>query len=138
MRDHLRKKGLAEELIEPVLARLRRAGLVDDEAFARFWVENRETFRPKGRIALGAELRLKGLSREVIDRALGGLDEDEAASRTAMKQAARYRGLGWPEFRAKLGGYLLRRGFTYETISPIVERAWQAVNGASPGDEFPD
>jgi len=48
VRGYLRKRGVASASIDLALGRLRRAGLVDDDRFARFWVENRESFRPRG------------------------------------------------------------------------------------------
>ena len=49
-----------------------------------------------------------------------------AASRT------RARALPWPEFRAKLLGYLLRRGFSYETASRTVRDLWEAQTNERP------
>ena len=45
-----------EGVVETVIERLRRAGLVNDEGFAQFWVENRTAFRPKGKRALQADI----------------------------------------------------------------------------------
>lgn len=128
VRKYLRGKGLEAEVGEPVILRLKRAGLLDDEAFARSWVEDREEFRPRSRRAVAAELRQKGLAGDVIESVLEGLDEEQSATRAAQSRARRLKGLPWPEFRNKLGGYLSRRGFSYGVISPVVEQAWQMVN----------
>ena len=66
LRQNLSKRGITESLIEETLNRLQSTGLVNDEAFARAWVENRNTFRPRGKPALRMELRRKGLSDEIV------------------------------------------------------------------------
>ena len=62
----LKKKGLQEEIFDPVLDRLTDAGLVDDEAFARVFVASRQRTRPRGSRGLDADLRQRGISTEVI------------------------------------------------------------------------
>ncbi len=128
IRQRLLRKGIAKEQIAAALERLRRAGLVDDAGFARYWVENRATFRPKGKRALRAEMRAKGLPAKEIDRALADADDAAAAAKLAAARAPRLKGLPLPEFKRKLGSYLARRGIDYETISEAVERAWRELD----------
>lgn len=45
--------------------------MLDDEAFARTWVESRDRARPRGERAIREELRLKGIDRETVDLVLG-------------------------------------------------------------------
>jgi SOS response regulatory protein OraA/RecX len=66
----LRHLGYPDTLVETVLARLAEMSYLDDEAFARGWVESRDRARPRGADALRRELALKGISREVVDRVL--------------------------------------------------------------------
>jgi len=95
---------------------------VDDEAFVRFWVESREQSHPLGRMALRAELRLKGVRDETIERALRALDEEDSAYRAARKQARRYADLNDEQAQAKLGAFLVRRGFPYSVAKATVKR----------------
>ncbi|MDE3087807.1 MAG: RecX family transcriptional regulator [Chloroflexota bacterium] len=60
VKQRLRKNKVAEGVIDQVIARLTEAGLLDDAAFAKYWVENRETFKPRAGRALRFELRRKG------------------------------------------------------------------------------
>ncbi len=124
VRRNLEKHRVAAEVIERVLARLRRSGLVDDAAFARQWVDNRNTFRPRGARALRQELRQRGVSEPAIRQALQSLDEEALAEQAARKYLRKVQHLPWPEFRRKLGAHLARRGFDYEIIAPVVERLW--------------
>ena len=135
IRRKLQAKGLPPEHIQPVVERLQRAGLVDDQAYARAWVESRETHRPKGKRAVRAELRRKGILPEAAQAAVETIDEEQSAERAALDRAARLAHLSWPEFRAKLGGFLLRRGFAYSTAHAAVAQAWQAVRGQPPAEE---
>lgn len=130
LRQRLVRAGVPEAAQARALERLRQAGLLDDPAFARAWVEDRQTFKPRARRALLAELRAKGLAAEDIEAALAGVDDDQAAERAARKIAARLRGAGPQDFERRLGAWLARRGFGYETIKPLVRRLWREAGGA--------
>ncbi len=125
---YLRGKAIAEEVVVDVVARLEQSDYLDDEAFARFWVENREQFRPRSRRALRYELRQKGVSEEIIDSVLRDLDDEAAAWRAVEGRLSRWANLPSSEFRQKLAGYLNRRGFDYSTISLTLSRARQVFN----------
>jgi regulatory protein len=100
---------------------------VDDFSFAKTWVENRSAFRPRGAMALKAELRQKGVSRMAIEEALVGFDENEAALKAGQKAVDRYGNLAWEDFRKRMGAYLGRRGFRFDIISSVVDRLWRQV-----------
>ncbi|HUS83691.1 MAG TPA: RecX family transcriptional regulator [Anaerolineales bacterium] len=100
-----------------VLKRLREASLVDDGAFARVWVENRQIFRPRSGRMLRSELRGKGVSKEAIETALEGFDEAEAVLTVARKACKRYSDLSEEASNRRLRQFLARRGFSYELIS---------------------
>ena len=127
VRRYLQGKAVSLAVEEEVIERLTRAKLLDDLAFARYWVENRESFNPRGSRMLRYELRQKGLSEEIIAEALTDLDEEEGAYRVALRRGRRLAHLNQLSFRQKLGAHLLRRGFTYEIVNPTVERAWQEL-----------
>lgn len=128
IRRNLRKHEFSEPVIETVLDRLRGARLADDEQFARAWVENRSTFRPRSRKALALELRQKGLPEEAARAALQGVDEEALAYEAARKRAPRLQGLEWQDFRKKLGEFLGRRGFPYPLIAATLTRVWNEMH----------
>ena len=138
VRQNLLKAGYGDEAIDRVLERLRGVALVDDAAFVRYWIDNRAQFKPKGEVALRQELRRKGVDREVIDTVLEESEhaEDKAAIQAAVARADRYRQLPRREFAQKLGAYLARRGFDYETVREAVQAAWQAVHADEPSTYF--
>lgn len=128
MSRYLRDKGVDDAAAEQVLSRLRRSGLLDDEAFARFWVDNREAHRPRSRWALGVELRRKGVPSEAIDSAVSSVDEDASAMRVARKALHRYAHLDRDIFYRRLLGRLQRRGFGYATARKVVDTLWGEIH----------
>jgi len=129
IRQRLAEKGYSAEAVEAVLERLRTAGLVGDEQFARAWAENRAAFRPRGRRLVAAELRQKGVGQETIEQTLSELPaEDTLASESAKKYARRLEGLSWEDFRKKMAGHLGRKGFGYETVAEVTRRIWQEMH----------
>ncbi len=123
--DNLRKHDVPEETIDLVMERLRDKNYVNDQQFAALWVDNRNEFRPRGRRALRAELRQKGIQDATIENTLEDLDEETLAYQAAAKKARRYRELEYQDFRKKLSGFLARRGFNYGIISNIIPRVWE-------------
>lgn len=127
----LHQAGFPPSAVETALARLERVGLVDDHAFARYWVENREEFRPRGHRMLRWELQQKGVPAQIIDEVLAPLDEAATASRLARKRATRLGHLDEVAFRRRLSAYLARRGFPYSIIADVVREVWEELH-ASP------
>jgi regulatory protein len=125
VRRKLKEKEFPETVIERVLTRFQELELLDDSAFARYWIEQRETFRPRGAMALRQELMQKGVSREVVDEALVDLDENSAAYRAAEKKSARWSQLPRFEFNRKVGAFLQRRGFSYSIIRDVSDALWE-------------
>jgi regulatory protein len=118
--DYLRGKHFDGPVVESVMARLAGLGLVDDDAFADWWVENRSQHRPRSRRALRTELARKGVPGDVVDAALEGIDDLAAAVSVARKHAARLASLERPEFESRMTTFLQRRGFDFEVIRGVV------------------
>ncbi|MGQ0600654.1 MAG: RecX family transcriptional regulator, partial [Anaerolineales bacterium] len=70
MRDNLKKHGVLPELIDAEIARPRESGLLNDDAFAKLWVENRAAFRPRSKRILQVELKRKGVPPAAMKAAL--------------------------------------------------------------------
>lgn len=124
--------GFADGVIVETIDRLRSHGMIGDDRFAKEWVENRSTFRPRSRRALAMELRYKGVPDEIIQQTLDeAVDEDKLAYQAALRRARRWSGMDWAEFRERLSAYLLRLGFSYGTISPLVHQVWSDLQNAA-------
>ena len=129
IRRRLRRGGYAPAVVEATVARLRELGWLDDAAFARQWVDNRMTFRPRGRALLRAELRQKGVAPDHIEAALREVDEEALALEAGRKALSRYRHLPWPTFARRLSAYLARRGFPAALVREVVPRLWRESRG---------
>ena len=106
------RKGVSKELTVRVFERLVEKNYVDDEKFARFWIENRNLRKGTSMRKLSAELSAKGVDRAIIDRLLDETDrEDEDELRKIIaKKRHRY------DDEQKLMAYLARLGFSYDDI----------------------
>jgi regulatory protein len=84
VRRKLVRVGYREDLVEAAVARLQDLRYLDDDAFARAWVESRDRARPRGEHALRRELELKGVERSLVD----GVLEDRRLAALARSNAA--------------------------------------------------
>jgi len=125
VKQHLLKKKITADVAERVIERLTNAGLLDDAAFAKFWVDNREQFKPRAARALRFELRRKGLSSADIAQAVGEIDESESAYRAGLARAKRWYALERRAFLEKMSAFLIRRGFAYGVAKDAAQRLWE-------------
>lgn len=126
IRQRLRRQ-FSPATIEAALEQLSAQGLADDVAFAQFWQDNRQRFRPRGKGLLRAELRQKGIADQTIAQVLEMVDEVEAARAAAQRLLSRLTGLDQTEFRRRLGGHLRRRGFPWEVVASTLAWAWERL-----------
>jgi regulatory protein len=119
LQSHLLESDFAEATVAEVLHRLREVGLVDDAAFARYWMDNRARFRPRGKRMLVQELRQKGIAPHVIETTLAEYDEVAAAQCVAAEQARRLAHLPPDVFRRRFWDRLMRRGFSPDIIHEV-------------------
>lgn len=125
---YLRDKGYSPEVVAEIIERLLRQKYLDDEAFARSWLEERERFRPRSQRALRYELKQKGLADEVIETVLAEVDEDQLAWAAVETKLDRWKDLTEEDLKKKIMSYLSRRGFNYEIARSVFNRAWQQLN----------
>lgn len=106
------KEGFDASLVEPVLARLVERGYIDDERFAKLWIENRSIRKGISQKKLRLELQSKGISQDIIDACLseGARNERKELEKVIAKKAKKY-----PD-EQKLIQYLLRQGFNYSDV----------------------
>jgi regulatory protein len=112
--DKLAKKEVPGELAERLLDRFEEVGLVDDEAFARAWIESRQPGKGLARRALAQELRRKGIDDETAREALDEIDpeDEEAAARALVRKKLRsVQGVDHQKATRRLVGMLARKGY---------------------------
>jgi regulatory protein len=129
--DKMAKRGYPDEVVETVLGRLVAVGLVDDEDFAAQWVRSRHTYSGKGKRALAAELRTKGVDAEVIVAALDGIDAGAERVRAEQLVDLKLRREMLadgddPKVMRRLVGMLARRGYSQSMAVAVVTDALAA------------
>ena len=131
LRDRLRRKGFDQRVIDAALVELEAAGLVDDEGFARAWVQERLAHSPRGALKMRWELRGKGVAEELIQRTLAEEMGHERELEAALRAASRYAPRPGEDDTARsrrLAQALKRRGFTFDVIETVLARARGADN----------
>jgi regulatory protein len=125
VRRKLRREDAPEPVIEDVVSRLYELSYLDDEAYATEYVRNRFSSKQYGPVRIRRELVERGIDRHLADRAVTQLFEDEdpvaAAREHAEKRWARLSDDDPRRRKQKLYRYLRRRGFTSDTIYPILD-----------------
>jgi len=104
--SRLVKSGFTLDQAEMVLQRLKDAGLIADDRFARQWVENRNELHPRSRRLIALELKQKGIDDEVIEQVLEDSSPDEdSALQAAMQYARKIPSGDRMEFRKRLSAF---------------------------------
>lgn len=116
------RTGDSTENADRVFRRLVEKGYVDDEKFARFWVQNRNQTKGTSLRKLTAELRAKGVESSIIEQALsdGERSDDDELRKVIAKKRNRY------DTEQKLIAYLARQGFGYDDIKSALQDETQA------------
>ncbi len=125
----LAKRGYPDDVSERVLDRLAGVGLVDDEDFAQQWVRSRQANAGKGKRALAAELRTKGVADDVIAGVLADVDQDSERTRATQLVADKLRRERLAneaddvKVARRLVGMLARRGYGQSMAFDVVKVA---------------
>jgi regulatory protein len=125
VRARLRHHKYTQQSIDSVITTLKQKGLIDDTAFARFWIDNRDAFRPRSQRLIKAELRQKGVAVDLIDGIEFASDDEEGAYRSARQKARSLPRTDYHSFQRRLGDYLKRRGYGYGVIMKVVPQVWE-------------
>ena len=122
----LKSRGLHAVIIDEAIKRFENLGIINDERFARQWVDERLRNRPIGLNLVRVKLKQKGISSEIIDCVLDGQGannkEEELAYNTLYRQLYRYVTLERDTANRRMVAFLGRRGFTPGIIYNVVHR----------------
>lgn len=121
--QRLRRRATPLPIIEETIARLRAQGYLDDAAFATQWTEERLRRHPRSARLIRAELQAHGVTAAAAAAATATVEDETVAGEIAERQAARFHG-DWDGFRRKVGGLLLRRGYSEEVVGRTIRRVW--------------
>jgi len=124
--ERLRRRGAPAAIAAELVAELEASGYVDDRAFAQGWVDARARQKALGRQRIAAELRAKGVARELIEAALrevfGELSEEAQALEVARRRFPTLLKRDPRKASARLRAHLLRRGFPAEVVGTVLRR----------------
>ena len=130
LHEDLRARGIPDDVADRVLDRFVEVGLVDDEQYARMWVESRQRSRGTARSLLRQELRQKGVADDIVAGALDQVDEAAESERGAelvrrrIPALARYDA---PTRTRRLVSMLVRRGYrqgqAFSIVSAVLAEA---------------
>lgn len=125
LEGQLAKRGYPDDVSDRVLNRLAQVGLVDDADFAEQWVRSRRLNAGKGKRALAAELRTKGVDNDVITAALAGIDAGAERQRAEqlVRDKLRREKLADDDTKVtrRLIGMLARRGYSQTMAFDVVK-----------------
>jgi regulatory protein len=135
--DKLRSRRVPDDVATRLLDRFTEVGLIDDAAFARLWVESRQSSRGLARRALADELRRKGVDAEVVREAVDGLDpadEEAAARRLVRKKLPSLRKVDRATATRRLVGMLARKGYSAGLAFAVVRDELGSATASDAGD----
>jgi regulatory protein len=134
--DALRRRGVPDDAATAVLERFAEVKLIDDELFARAWVESRHHGRGLAGRALGAELRQRGVATGDIETALSQLDPEQelaTARELVERRLAATAGMPTAARMRRLTGVLARKGYppglAYRVVREALEQ--EAAGGSA-------
>ena len=119
----LRRKKIPEDLHNRLFDSLKDFDLLDDEEFARWWVDQRLTFQKKSKRVMTQELRLKGVDKEIIQKVLSEQDIDEVNIAKDLLASKKYKweSLEESERKKKMTEFLARRGFSWDVVHDALD-----------------
>jgi regulatory protein len=111
------KKGISPQITSRVFDRLIEKNYINDEKFAKYWIENRSLRKGASMRKIKSELYTKGVSSLIIEEIMGESDRNDIdeLSKIIAKKRSKY-----PDDQ-KLMAYLARQGFSYDDIKSSLE-----------------
>lgn len=121
----IKKRHFSRDDADRAIADLKEQGLIDDEVFVDWFVEQRARGKPKGGFVLKGELLRLGVAKDLIDRYLeeNPLEEETLAFRALKSKRHSFKNLSKKERFNKSAAFLSRRGFPFDIIRKTIEKA---------------
>lgn len=121
--ERLKRKKFNPEIIKKTISLLKENGVIDDNYFAKVWIESRIK-KPLGIRRLKEELRLKGIDKEIIDTQLNEIKrsytEEEIIKRIAEARFSKLKNIDSQKAKRRVFSYLVRRGFSPEIAMDVI------------------
>jgi regulatory protein len=129
VKDFLKKKQVNSVVSQKVISKLKESKFLNDEEFAKWWIEQRTLIKPRAWRIIKIELKQKGISNEIIeelniDSESEGKNDLSMAIILAQKRLPRYKSLSKQDVYQKLGRYLASKGFNWETVKISIDEVF--------------
>ncbi len=126
IRDNLKKKKAPDSTVDLIIKKLRDQKFLNDKEFTKWWIEQRTIVKPTGVRIIRIELQRKGIDKEMMQEVLEDSsdivhNELDMARNLVARKFKKYKGMERQEVYRKLGGFLSRRGFDYDTIKKAID-----------------
>ena len=108
-------------IIDRVIQKLKEKKFINDEEFAKGFVESRLRFKPRSLRLIKIELKQKGIDPETINNLQFTINDLEQAKKLVEKKIERIKSLSKEEIYIKLGRYLASKGFNWDTIKQVID-----------------
>lgn len=121
----LMRKGYEEEFILKAIEYCEDRNYINDKLYAENFIKDKTNINKYGSNRIRYDLISKGVSKDIIDEVLD-LDHDEEYERAielAHKKMKSYKNDDKAAIYRKLGGFLQRRGYTYDVVSKVLREA---------------
>jgi regulatory protein len=113
---------LGEECTEDIIGRLKELNFINDEEFAKWYIDQRTRFRPRSHRLMDLELKKKGI---ILDtQHLSPNTNEELAKKALEKKLILWDKLPYLEYKTKAVRFLASRGFSWDTIEKIVKKGY--------------
>lgn len=122
IRNKLKEKRVEQEIIEKIISKLKDKRFINDEEFAKGWMESRLRFKPRSLRLIKIELKQKGIGPETINNLQFTIDSDlESAKKLVERKLKRLKTLSKQEIYEKVGRYLASKGFNWDIIKKSID-----------------
>jgi regulatory protein len=122
VRESLKEKGFSTVVVEEIISSLIEEGLLDDEAFAKMWIEERSNHKNLGKTRVKSELRSKGVASEIIESLMEtGYTEEEEITRAGSLLNKKFRNRLNEIDTEKQVSFLSRNGFSYSIAKKAID-----------------
>jgi len=122
LHTYLLEKGFSPSIAEEVCLSCKEQRYLDDQVFARQWVDERLRIKPRSSYMLRMELQQRGIEKSIIEEAVSAVTREEelAAARALVeKKLRRLSGQPNPDEERKLLSMLQRKGFSHSLVQQI-------------------
>lgn len=117
LKDYLYQKGFTTPVIEECILRLEKIGFIDDDRYAKMFIESKKSY--KGKNAIVSTLISKGIPREIIDNNMKDFTSSSDVIKSLEKKYMKNKTYDAKNI-VKLKRYLLSKGFMYEEINRVI------------------